>query len=388
MSQRRGRPAMPPGTYGTVSVRRTSDRRYRADVRARRLDGRVVRHRAVRRTRHAAQAAAVAWAADQAQRMGQTAGAVITPDSTVPEMVAAYLDARTDLAAGSVSTYRAALRQHIEPGLGALTLRTVTVPALDIWLRGLSPGTWDTSRKLLSGAWRWAVRQGVATENPAAATTPPPTQQTAPTALSRAAVVALIRAARSYSVDPSIPGPQPRSAWVAPWVLFMVGSGVRVAEAQNVRWGDVTGIPGTGPVTVFIAGTKTRGSRRCVALPDFAAAALRQQYEACPPDPADPGSSYVWRARATSVTPITTANVRTRLRQVRDYAKSRNLPCPDISPKDLRSTAATWAQRGADTDAASALLGHSGPAVTGRHYLAAPEVVAGHVAALEATWTE
>jgi integrase len=152
----------------------------------------------------------------------------------------------------------------------------------------------------------------------------------------------------------------------------MLGTGTRIGEVLALRWQDVSGLDDDGPVVVTIAGTvvtatgrgctrqdhpKTKAGRRAVTVPDFTTAALLRQREREIPS----AEGLVFPTRlGTARWP---ANVRTAWRQVRgdDYAWVR--------PHSFRKTVGTMVERELGVGAASAQLGHSGVAVTERHYI-------------------
>src|SRR5690606_11050553 len=105
---------------------------------------------------------------------------------------------------------------------------------------------------------------------------------------------------------------------------------------------------------------KTGGAARTIAVPSFAAAALRERLEMIADEPAE---HLVFFSR--NHTPLTTANVRRRLRTILAEAGITG-----VTPHSFRRTVATAIERAQEgnADLAAATLGHTSSAITKRYY--------------------
>lgn len=391
---------MEPGTHGVVSARREQGR-WRGNCQIRTISGNYLRIRrngrtkreAIARTLAAAQKSALSWTDGQSV----PPVVIITSASTVTELVTAYLDeaeSRGDLSAASLTTYRSALRAHITPDIGGLAVREVSPRILTAWLRTLSPGPWQTSRALLSGAWTWALREGhidgphVVRDAPA-----PPRAPSAPETATPHAIRRLVEAAEAYRDDGSRPGPRPpRAPWFPPLLLVLLATGARLSEALAMRWEDIDGLDSDGDVVVHLRGVKGRsGGRgadaartrpRAGVLPPFGVAALRAWRATL--GEAAAHTPWVWPTSGLR-SHISVDNISRTLAHIRAYLPEAH-PARDISAHTLRRSAATWARRAHDEPTVAAWLGHAPRTVTARHYLGHEAVDV--AAALQAAWED
>jgi integrase len=152
----------------------------------------------------------------------------------------------------------------------------------------------------------------------------------------------------------------------------MLGSSARIGEALALRKCDVDVTK--SPALVHICGTivsprgipthrqdhpKTSKSDRTVAVPSFAADAIRQRLVAVAGQP-DEALLFVSR----NGTPLTTNNVRRRLRAALDAVGIEG-----VTPHAFRRTVATVLDRDGGTRLASEMLGHSSEDITRTHYI-------------------
>lgn len=184
-------------------------------------------------------------------------------------------------------------------------------------------------------------------------------------------------AVRHWETGLNETGPRP-DGQLGAVVEVMLGTSARIGEVLALRRRDVDLT--SSPSTVRIAGTivsqrgvatsrqdhpKTARSRRVVALPSFAAEALRTRL-------AQRGrmneDDLVFSSR--NGTPLTTNNVRRQLRHVLDLAGIEG-----VTPHMFRRTAATAINDRASVELAAALLGHTDPRTTLRHYIRRDEMV-------------
>jgi hypothetical protein len=119
-----------------------------------------------------------------------------------------------------------------------------------------------------------------------------------------------------------------------------------------------------GPRTCLLTGDLIRGRFRPIALPDWAAALLRQRKVAQKPNDLD--AVFVTR-NGTWHCPT---NIQGRLRHIRlldDYSGLSALQ--GVTPHSFRRTVATEIDEVYDAEAAKNQLGHTSTTVTERHYI-------------------
>ena len=154
-------------------------------------------------------------------------------------------------------------------------------------------------------------------------------------------------------------------------VDVMLGTGLRIGDVLNLRWADVD--LGADPPTVAAAVQKARGKRLTFVLPAFAADALRAQLAR--DLPSDDGIVFPTRTGTVQ----SRRNVSTRLREA--LAADESLSW--VSSHNFRKTTGTLVERAYGIEAASKQLGHSGVAVTERHYVERAAVAPDTRAALD-----
>ncbi|MBB0990928.1 site-specific integrase [Dietzia sp. SLG510A3-30A2] len=310
--------------------------------------------------------------------------------STVAELLEHWITApaRSDrLSPQTLSRYRGVIDRTILPGLGSVRLREATSGRIEAFLRAVpAVSARREARGILRQAFAEAARLDAVPVNPVLSTTAVPSARPAPRSLTVADLAALrerIAAWNRRELDGEETGRQgpARGPDMADMLEVLIGSGVRIGELLALRWCDVVGLDDEGPVTVTVAGTlvevrgegirrqghpKSRSGHRTVVLPEFAVAALRRQRARGIPSAED----LVFPGRTGG--PRWPANVRTAWRAIRgdEYAW--------VKPHTFRRTVATLVEREAGLSAATAQLGHSGTAVTERHYVeraaAAPDL--------------
>lgn len=215
--------------------------------------------------------------------------------------IAAWLDewmetAAPNLRASTVESYRAIARRHVVPGLGTVKLGDLGAPAVDRWLRGLtasglSARTVTYARAVLRRALGHAVRLRLVEVNAAQLSTPPKAIRREMVAFSPAELRALLA---HVAGDPAADPPRPRDRLEALYVVA-ASTGMREGEILGLRWAAVDLDAGTLRVTHSLTRLavddpkpgelktrpvldepKTASSRRTIALPASALAALRE----------------------------------------------------------------------------------------------------------------
>lgn len=152
----------------------------------------------------------------------------------------------------------------------------------------------------------------------------------------------------------------------------MLGTSARIGEVLAIRKCDVDAT--SDPATVRICGTivspagkpthrqphpKTMKSTRTVSVPSFAAEVLRDRLVKVASE--DPEHLVFFTRNGT---PLTTNNIRRRLRAVLEEAGIEG-----VTPHSFRRTVATVLDRAGGADLAAEMLGHTSSKITKEHYI-------------------
>ena len=155
-------------------------------------------------------------------------------------------------------------------------------------------------------------------------------------------------------------------------IEVMLGTSARIGEVLAIRKCDVDVT--VTPAKVRICGTivspagkpthrqhhpKTIKSTRTVSVPSFAAEVLRHRLVALAQEEPD---HLIFFSR--NHTPLTTNNVRRRLRNILAAAGITG-----VTPHSFRRTVATVLDRAGGADLAAEMLGHSSAQITKQHYI-------------------
>ncbi|MCI7457617.1 tyrosine-type recombinase/integrase [Actinomyces urogenitalis] len=355
------RAPLPVGTWGSVSVRRRGSA-WQASTRYRAPDGTTRQVRAQGRTKGTARAALARTLADLKGRVPAGQASTATTLSQACEDWLAWMEATKRVRAQTLARYRAIVSVHVVPALGALHLGEVTPALLQDHLLRTTEGQRRHVRMVLSQVFRHARRNGLMLPDPVEPTVLPRTQRREPDALDGEQVAALRRAVREWGSDRTFsPRPSPVLACA---VDLMLGTGMRVGEVCALEWDDVDLRAATVSVRATLTtldskavrqeATKTERSTRTLHLPPFCVAALVEL------GPRESGPVLVTR-NGTHLLP---ANLRRSLRAATQHLDFQ------VTPHTLRRTLATVLEREVDVKTAADQLGHTDPAITGRHYVA------------------
>lgn len=376
------RPRTPIGTFGDFTFIPTSGGKVKARVRFRDHDGRL---RLVQATADSRRAAERALKEKLAKREGYVAGSgELTPDSTFRQLVDLWLedlDLEDKLAPSTRALYERNMRQLVMPAFEEYLLREISVRKVDQFIKRLaaakSYSTAKQARTVLSLAFGLAVRYDALRENPVRDTArlhKPPSQTMA---LTLEQVGAIRAAVRSWRRAPGTPGPPP-DGQLEQIIEVMLGTSARIGEVLAIRKCDVDVT--VSPATVRICGTivspagkpthrqphtKTQKSTRVVSVPSFAAEVLRQRLVVVGEKEAEHLLFFTRNG-----TPLTTNNIRRRLRSVLAEAGIEG-----VTPHAFRRTVATVLDRASGPDLAAELLGHTSSKITKEHYIQPDEAV-------------
>lgn len=228
-----GRPPLPLGTHGKIgfSVHDGPRPRIRARTYFRDLDG-VVRQVTKYGPSKAAAERALKLTLRDRIMPGQSD---ITAETRVEPLARRWLeDLPADRSASTRQMYTYVVGNYVIPALGALRVREVTTPVIDRTLKTIAtsagPSAAKSTRSVLSGVLRLAVRYGALTANPVREAAPVSAgRKLRVRSLTRAEVDEMMRLLRAdeRAVELDLPD----------LVDFMLGTGVRIGEALAVRQG-------------------------------------------------------------------------------------------------------------------------------------------------------
>lgn len=365
----RGRPATPPGEYGTITTTRITTG-WQADGRVRTYTGQRKRIRTTARTKSEAIHKFKTKAAQLANSTGHT---TITPTTPLTTQLTHWLDTTaTDRATSTQELYEQTIRTHIAPAIGDLTLQELTTPVLDQHIQALTPSIGKRTRTILNQALTNAVIAGAIRTNPvrdtrAAAGGNKPKKR----ALTQQELIAYRALVKDF--QHSSPSGRTRAIPLLNLVDLLAGTGVRISEALTLRWTDIT-LTATPP-TALITPTKDHGkSTRVIQLPAITTAALTRQQSLSPPE----YSTYVF-GTLPQQTHLSKSSVERWFREIREHWKQwpgtgGYKPNFDwVTPHTFRHTVATWIAEDKGEYAASQHIGHSDTATTRRYYIDTPK---------------
>jgi len=375
------RPRTPIGTFGAIQIERSNNRQYRAFARFRDHDGQLRRVQATAASPKAAEHKLKEMLAD---RSGRAFGSELTRNSSFGHLVEVWLadlDVEARLSDNTRDLYERNMRKLVMPTFEHLTLREITVGRVDRFLKSLasskSYSTAKQAKTVLSLAFGLAVRYDALPTNPVRETAKLHKPASQALALTVDQVEAIRDAIRAWRRAPGTVGPPP-DGQLEQIIEVMLGTSARIGEVLAIRKCDVdTTTPTT---TVRICGTivtpkgrptyrqphpKTKTSTRVVTVPNFTATVLRSRLDVIADEPPD---HLVFFTR--NHTPLTTNNVRRRLRAVLELAGITG-----VTPHSFRRTVATVLDRASGADLAAEMLGHSSTKITKEHYIEPDEKV-------------
>jgi integrase len=293
----------------------------------------------------------------------------------------ADLDLEDALAPSTRALYERNMRQLVMPAFEHYALREISVRKVDQFIKTLaktkSYSMAKQARTVLSLAFGLAVRYDAMRENPVRDTArlrKPPAQAMS---LTTQQVDEIRRAVRGWRRGSGLPGPPP-DGQLEQIIEVMLGTSARIGEVLAIRKCDVDVT--RSPATVRLCGTivsptgkpthrqphpKTMKSTRTVSVPSFTAEVLRARLVAIVSEAPD---QLIFFSR--NGTPLTTNNIRRRLRAVLEEAGIEG-----VTPHSFRRTVATVLDRAGGADLAAEMLGHTSSKITKEHYIEPDEAV-------------
>lgn len=378
------------GTYGSIKTTKKENGSWRASARFRDLDGytRTVQafgtsgNDAERRLKRAVQ-----------DRVTVTGEEDITRDMKLEALADLWLDELTVEAKVSPQTigqYRTDVEKTIKPQLGGLRIHECTTSRMDRFLKSIGKNFPAKARRLkviLSGMLSMAVRHDALGANPLREVAGIRGSKKEVRALSLDELKALRERVRLWESGAPMDGERsrhtgrPRATGLLDAVNIMLATGARIGELLAIRWSDID--LATSPPRLTITGTviriqseglqrqphtKTVSGNRTVLLPEFAVETLMRVKMDALPNPYD------------VVFPSSTGTLRDPHNFRRQWRDARGDMFAWVTAHSFRRTVATLIDREATTEDAASQLGHSGTAVTRKHYIeraaSAPDLTA------------
>lgn len=376
------RPRTPIGTFGEIHVEKTHDGRARALTRFRDYDGQLRRVQATADTPKAAERKLKEMLAERSeQKVGQGDLTAASSFRHLVDVWLADLDLEDALAPSTRALYERNMRQLVLPAFEHYALREISVRKVDQFIKTLaktkSYSMAKQARTVLSLAFGLAVRYDAMRENPVRDTArlrKPPSQAMS---LTIEQVEEIRRAVSGWRRGSGVPGPPP-DGQLEQIIEVMLGTSARIGEVLAIRKCDVDVT--RSPATVRLCGTivspagtpthrqshpKTMKSTRTVSVPSFTAEVLRARLVNIASEA--PGHLIFFSRNGT---PLTTNNIRRRLRAVLDEAGIEG-----VTPHSFRRTVATVLDRAGGADLAAEMLGHTSSKITKEHYIEPDEAV-------------
>jgi integrase len=273
-----GRPPLPVGTYANISVREITPGHHKARCRFRDYDGQV---RYVTRFGASRSAAERNLKTAMVDRVTAAGPADLTRSARVTDLSAAWLleVEASDLAKSTKARYATIVTQFINPGVGQLRLRELSVPAVDRLLRVVKEKHGATTakgaRSVMSGMVGMAMRHGAMTTNP--------TRDVAPISVQKKIVRALTVEETELLVKKMRADKEAKRLDLVDLVEFMLGTGVRIGEACALRVPQVDLEGGTVQISATVTDfgieerTKTKAGWRVIAVPPNVVEILRRR---------------------------------------------------------------------------------------------------------------
>lgn len=375
------RPRTPIGTFGKISHRRLGKGRCEARARYRDWDGTL---RVVQCTALTVAAAELALKRKLSERSLFQPGFIgLSADSRFSQLVEYWLedmDVEDRLSRTTRLLYERNMRTLVTPSFAELTLREIGVARCDYFIKQLATQSYNRARQarvVLRLALGLAVRHEVIPRNPMDHVSRLRRPAKAPDAFEDSEVSMIRDAIREWEERLVTAGPKP-DGQLGQIVEVLLGTSARIGEVLAIRIRDLD-LRGAQP-TVRICGTiisrkgepthrqnhpKTSRSVRTIVLPQFAVRAIRERLRrrlSIDPD------AMLFCNRTGG--PLTTNNVRRRLRNVMDKAGVQG-----VTPHRFRRTGATTIYQAGGIDLAAGLLGHTDPRITQQHYIVRDDLV-------------
>ncbi|WP_072815759.1 tyrosine-type recombinase/integrase [Rhodococcus zopfii] len=394
------RPRIEIGQWGKISTSQQVGGRYRASARYRDTDGQT---RTVQAFGGSGAEAERRLRAALHER-GRATASDLSPATDIATLGKVWLDELEhvgELSPQTIAQYRTDVDNTIcapKTGIGGLLLREATTSRIDRFLKTVSekhPAKARRIRTILGQMLGLAARHDAVDTNPVRDVARIRGSKKTVRALTIDELEVLRRHVKlweSGSVPGSVPGvpePQnrggrPRARGLLDLVDVLLGTGARIGEVLALRWSDIdlTAEPATATISgtvVRLPGkmgdggglvrqgrTKTDSGYRTVKLPKFTRTTLLRLSVNAKPTADD------------LVFPSSAGTLRDPHNVRRQWRDARGERFAWVTPHSFRRTVATLIDRESSTEDAASQLGHSGTAVTRKHYIekaaAAPDL--------------
>lgn len=384
------RPRLKAGELGSISYTALPNGKVRAIARMRDDAGTLHRFKAIGTNETGAKAALERQA--DAVRYGKT-GALLTPATTIAEAANVWLKTQElraqtgTLSYSTYETYEVTVRLTLKPRCGGIALEDLTVGRCDriiqAILHDITPSA--ARRAVLSLICGYAVRDDAIRSNPVRDVQRLPLPEKKTSVLTPAQIAGIRTLMENWRKDWGM-GPRPRYRLLIDGMDIMLGTSARIGECLGLRRCDVdiTTSPPTALINGTITQTKAQGirrkdvpkrarQRRRVALPAFAAAAVRRRLAH-----AEPGAeAFLFPTKNGK--PMNVSNYERLLRSFiednRDALIELGVDVEEYSTHIYRRTVATLVERAAGLSLASRLLGHANEQITRTSYVVSAEQV-------------
>jgi len=372
-----GRPRTTIGTFGSIALVEAPGG-WTASTRVRDDDGRLRRVKATAGSKGAAAQLLKERIRDRPSQAGRAELGVRTSFRELVERWLAWNEGR-DLAPKTKAWYAELVRSRLLPVFGQFALGEITTARVEALLQAEYADGWQRAKKartLLSQLFKFAMRHDALARNPVDGTSPLKAPKGTPQALTWEQVTAIREAAARHRTGEGVKGPKPDGV-VRDFIEVLLGTALRPGEALALRRCDVTDRP--RGMSLRVTGTivprkgqgwvrqdhpKTEASVREIAVPEFAAALLRERMAGLG------GEDLIFHNRDGGA--YSQHNLR---RTFREYLELAGMSDSGISFRWYRRTAATVLARAVSVDAASAFLGHTSTAITEGYYIEPSKVV-------------
>ena len=367
------KPPLPLGTWGKVRRQKAPGGQWRARARYRDTDGVTRSVEAWGKTGAAAERALVTMLKDRQAPVKSE----VSPSMRLSELADlwfAEIESNGRAGRRTIDGYKDTYTRVIAPALAGVRLNEFSTGRLDRFLKYVAadhPATARHSKIVLTGILGLAVRHDALHSNPIRDVGPIKIATRNIRALSVKDVLKLRVAIRKWQDDPDHQG-RPRASDLVDVLDIFLATGARIGEVLAIRWQDVD--LQAKPPTITISGTvvqergrgayrqdhpKTRAGHRTVKLPPFAVQTLKRKYSVEQPKPGD------------MLFPSSTGTVRSPHNFRRQWRDARaGTPYEWVTPHVFRKSVATLIDREYSSKDAAAQLGHSGTAITEKHYIA------------------
>ena len=374
------------GTYGSINVKEVGPKKFRASARYRDQDG------ITRPIQAFGVSAAKAERALKDALVDRTApsGGDIDREMRLTQLADLWLDelaVENRVSRQTLETYRDdvgpssnAATVTVKAGLGNLRIHETTTSRVDRFLKSVAvehPAKARRLKVILSGMLGMAVRHDAIQANPVRETANIRGTKSDPRALTLDELAALRSRVKLWQSGAQMPeddharqkGGRARNQDLMDFVDIMLASGARIGEVLAIRWTDCD--LGQQPARLTVNGTVIRipkqgltrqsfpkGKKpRIVLLPQFATDTLmRLKMNALPNE---------WDV----IFPSSRGTLRDPHNLRRMWREARGSEFAWVTPHSFRRTVATLVDREHGSKAAAAQLGHSGTAITEKHYI-------------------